>query len=118
MLLATFAFCVLALTDVDTSAVSAPTLTLQLSLILAFSSVLTNVAYFNRITRQQYVGRIMERIAGETQALVSQLPYGQNVGVRVGIRAGFPTLTRWVHRRRYARTTSRTGRRDPCAPSG
>jgi len=70
LLLATFAFCVLALTQIDTSAAEAPPLTVLLALLLAFASILAIVAYLNRITRQQYVGRIMERIAAETLLLV------------------------------------------------
>ncbi len=70
LLLATFAFCVLALTQIDTSAAEAPALTVLLALLLAFASILTIVAYLNRITRPQYVGRIMERIAAETMVLV------------------------------------------------
>jgi uncharacterized membrane protein len=84
LLLATFTFCVLALTHIDTSAVTAPPLTLFLSLLLTFASILAIVTYLNRITRQQYVGRIMERIAGETLLLVRDLPYGHRIGVRVG----------------------------------
>jgi uncharacterized membrane protein len=84
LLLATFAFCVLALTQIDTSAAIAPPLTVQSSIVLAFASIVVIVAYLNRITRQQYVGRIMERIAAETLDLVSELPYGPHVGMRVG----------------------------------
>jgi uncharacterized membrane protein len=74
LLLATFAFCVLALTQIDTAAEQAPVLTVLLSLLLAFASILTIVAYLNRITRQQYVGRIMERIAAETFATIAGIP--------------------------------------------
>lgn len=90
LLLATFAFCVLALTQIDTSAAHAPTLTLLLALILAFASIVGIVAYLNRITRQQYVGRIMERIAGETLTLIDQLPYGPSVGLAVGVPVTVP----------------------------
>ena len=78
LLLATFAFCVLALTQVDTSAAEAPPLTVLLAVLLAFASILTIVAYLNRITRQQYVGRIMERIGAETITLINGLPYGDD----------------------------------------
>jgi uncharacterized membrane protein len=84
LLLATFAFCVLALTQVDTGAARAPTLTMAGALLLAFASIVAIVAYLNRITRQQYVGRILESIAGETLELVRELPYGSRVGRLVG----------------------------------
>lgn len=84
LLLATFAFCVLALTQIDTSASTAPAVTLLMSMVLAFSSIVVIVAFLNRITRQQYVGKIMERIATETLHLVAELPYGPHVGMRVG----------------------------------
>ncbi len=78
LLLATFAFCVLALTQVDTAAPRAPTLTMVGALLLGFASIAAIVAYLNRITRQQYVGRIVERIADETLGLVCELPYGSH----------------------------------------
>jgi uncharacterized membrane protein len=84
LLLATFAFCVLALTQVDTSAERAPILTMSGALLLALASIVAIVAYLNRITRQQYVGRILESIAEETLELVRELPYGSRVGQRVG----------------------------------
>jgi uncharacterized membrane protein len=84
LLLATFAFCVLALTQIDTSAEDAPTLTLAVAVVLAFASILAIVVYLNRLTRLQYVGRILEDIQGETLLLVSDLPYGSRVGVRPG----------------------------------
>lgn len=84
LLLATFAFCVLALTQVDTSAEQAPALTVVGALLLAFASILSIVAYLNSLTRQQYVGRIMERIADEALQLIRELPYGSHVGERVG----------------------------------
>jgi hypothetical protein len=49
-------------------------------------SIVAIVLYLNRITRQQYVGRILERIADETLGLVRELPYGSRVGQRVGGR--------------------------------
>jgi len=84
LLLATFAFCVLALTQIDTSKPHAPTLTMFGALLLTFASIVAIVLYLHRITRQQYVGRILERISEETLELVSELPYGSRVGQRVG----------------------------------
>jgi uncharacterized membrane protein len=93
LLLATFTFCVLALTQIDTSSPAAPPLTLALALLLALASILAIVAYLNRITRHQYVGRIVERIAEETLLLVRELPYGGHVGVRVGVAVEPPDLS-------------------------
>ena len=84
LLLAAFAFCVLALTHIDTSAEKAPALTMTLALLLTFASILAIVAFLNRLTRSQYVGRIMERIAEETLSLIGELPYGPRVGQRIG----------------------------------
>ena len=84
LLLATFAFCVLALTQVDTGAERAPTLTMLGAVGLALGSIVAIAGYLNRITRQQYVGRIMERIADEGLDLVAELPYGPRVGTKVG----------------------------------
>jgi uncharacterized membrane protein len=84
LLLATFTFCVLALTQVDTGAERAPTLTMLGAVGLALGSIVAIAGYLNRITRQQYVGRIMERIAAEGLELVAELPYGPRVGTRVG----------------------------------
>jgi uncharacterized membrane protein len=84
LLLATFAFCVLALTQIDTGADRAPTLTMLGAVGLALGSIVTIAGYLNRLTRQQYVGRIMERIAEEALDLVRELPYGPRVGVQVG----------------------------------
>ena len=77
LLLATFAFCVLALSQVDTSAEQAPRLTMVLAMALALASILAIVGYLNRITRQQYVGRIMERIQNEATDLIRDLPTGR-----------------------------------------
>ncbi|HLL68003.1 MAG TPA: DUF2254 domain-containing protein [Micromonosporaceae bacterium] len=93
LLLATFAFCVLALTQVDTSAERAPALTIAAALVLAVASVIAIVAYLNRITQQQYVGQILERIAGESLALVCSLPYGPNDEDRVGDPVPRPDVT-------------------------
>ncbi|MDI1459874.1 DUF2254 domain-containing protein [Catellatospora sp. KI3] len=84
LLLSTFAFCVLALARVDTSATVAPTLTVGCALLLTLASVLAIVVYLDRISRQQYVGRIMERVARETTSLIAELPYGPRIGVKVG----------------------------------
>jgi len=70
LLLSTFAFCVLALTQIDTAAERAPVLTIWSSLLLAFASLLAIVAYLNRIARQHYVGRILESVATETTRLI------------------------------------------------
>ncbi len=93
LLLATFAFCVLALTHVDTAADHAPRLTMLGSVLLAFASILAIVAYLNRLTRNQYVGRIMQRISAETLTLVRELPYGSRIGQRVGEPVEAPDLT-------------------------
>jgi uncharacterized membrane protein len=94
LLLAAFAFCVLALTHIDTSADEAPGLTMLLALLLTFTSIVAIVAFLNRITRSQYVGRIMERISGETLSLIDELPYGTRVGQRVGDPVEPPDLER------------------------
>jgi uncharacterized membrane protein len=84
LLLATFAFCVLALTQINTGADRAPTLTMIVAVGLAFAAIVTIAGYLNRLSRQQYVGRIMERIAEEALELVYELPYGPRVGMKVG----------------------------------
>ncbi|MEU4243615.1 DUF2254 domain-containing protein [Actinoplanes sp. NPDC026619] len=84
LLLAAFAFCVLALSQIDTSAEQAPTLTMTFAIGLALASILAIVGFLNRITRQQYVGRIMERIQLEATDLIKDLPYGSQVGHRCG----------------------------------
>jgi uncharacterized membrane protein len=84
LLLATFAFCVLALTQIDTDAERAPTLTMLGATGLALGAIVVIAGYLSRLTRQQYVGRIMERIADEGLELVAELPYGPRVGVKVG----------------------------------
>ncbi|WP_308167291.1 DUF2254 domain-containing protein [Catellatospora tritici] len=93
LLLSTFAFCVLALARVDTAATVAPTLTVGFALLLTIASVLTIVVYLDRISRQQYVGRIMERVARETTSLIAELPYGPHIGVQVGRPVDPPDLT-------------------------
>jgi uncharacterized membrane protein len=84
LLLATFAFCVLALSSLDTSAPHAPTVTMAIAIGLALASILAIVGYLNRITRQQYVGKIMERVLGEALVLIDDLPYGSRMGERCG----------------------------------
>jgi uncharacterized membrane protein len=87
LLLATFAYCVLALSQIDTNADRAPTLTMTGAVALALASILAIVGYLNRITRQQYVGRIMERIQLEATRLIADLPYGSRMGRRCGVPA-------------------------------
>ncbi len=93
LLLATFAFCVLALSQIDTTADLAPTLTMTCAIALALASILAIVAFLNRITRQQYVGRIMERIQLEATNLIKDLPYGSQMGRRCGEPTTAPDLT-------------------------
>ena len=62
------------------------------ALLLTLASVVVIVVYLDRISRQQYVGRIMARVAGETLALVRELPYGPHVGMRVGEPVPAPDL--------------------------
>lgn len=84
LLLSTFAFCVLALARVDTSADHAPPLTVGFALLLTLLSVIAIVVYLDRISRNQYVGRIVQRVARETHSLIGELPYGPRIGVKVG----------------------------------
>src|SRR6266540_568692 len=93
LLLSTFAFCVLALARLDPQAERAPALTVMFGLLLALASVVSIVVYLDRISRQQYVGRIMARVAGETLHLVRELPYGPRVGMRVGNPVPVPDLS-------------------------
>jgi uncharacterized membrane protein len=93
LLLATFAYCVLALSQIDTQAGSAPTLTMTGAIVLALASILAIVVFLNRITRQQYVGRIMERVQLEAADLIKELPYGSRMGRRVGDPVDPPHLT-------------------------
>jgi uncharacterized membrane protein len=93
LLLATFAFCVLALSQIDTQAKQAPRLTMTLTIVLALASILAIVGFLNRITRQQYVGRIMERIQGEAVALIDDLPYGSRMGLRSGTPVAVPDVS-------------------------
>ena len=84
LLLSTFAFSVLALARLDPNARRAPALTVMFALLLALASVIFIVVYLDRISRQQYVGNIVERVAGETLHLIRELPYGPHIGMRVG----------------------------------
>ncbi len=92
LLLSTFAFCVLALARLDPHAQRAPALTVMFALLLALASVVFIVVYLDRISRQQYVGNIVARVAGETLRLVDELPYGEHVGGRVGEPVPVPDL--------------------------
>ncbi len=92
LLLSTFAFCVLALARLNPHAKRAPGLTVMFALLLALASVVFIVVYLDRISRQQYVGRIMARVVGETLHLVGELPYGPHVGMRVGEPVPAPDL--------------------------
>jgi uncharacterized membrane protein len=92
LLLATFAFCVLALSRLDTTAQAAPRLTMTIAIALALASILAIVGFLNRITRQQYVGRIMERIQHEATGLIRELPYGPRVGQQCGVAVVEPDL--------------------------
>jgi uncharacterized membrane protein len=92
LLLATFAFCVLALSQLDTSAAHAPPVTMTLAVCLALASILAIVGYLNRITRRQYVGRIMERIQHEALSLIAGLPYGPAMGEHFGTPVDVPDL--------------------------
>src|SRR5205814_8449573 len=84
LLLSTFGFCVLALARLDPHAGRAPALTVMFALLLALASVVFMVVYLDRLSRQQYVGNIVARVAGETLRLVDELPYGDHVGRRLG----------------------------------
>jgi uncharacterized membrane protein len=93
LLLAAFAYCVLALSQIDTKAEKAPTLTMTGAIGFALASILAIVGYLNRITRQQYVGRIMERIQLEAMQLINDLPYGSQMGRRCGEPTAPPPLS-------------------------
>ncbi len=87
LLLSTFAFCVLVLARVNPAARRAPALSVMFALLLTVASVVFIVVYLDRISRQQYVGRIVAGIAEETLRLVRELPYGPHVGMLVGEHA-------------------------------
>jgi uncharacterized membrane protein len=92
LLLSTFAFCVLVLARLDPGARQAPGLSVMFALLLTLASVIFIVVYLDRISRQQYVGNIVARIAGETLALVRELPYGPHLGMRIGEATPVPVL--------------------------
>lgn len=92
LLLSTFAFCVLALARLDPAARRAPSLTVMFALLLTLASVIFIVVYLDRISRQQYVGNIMARVAGETLHLIGELPYGPHVGMRAGEAVPVPAM--------------------------
>ncbi len=93
LLLATFAFCVLALGQVDNGGPTAPPLTVSFAILLAGASILTIVGYLNRIIRHQYVGRIMEGIVDEAFELIRELPHGPRMGEACGVPVAAPDLT-------------------------
>ncbi|MFD0742666.1 DUF2254 domain-containing protein [Phytohabitans flavus] len=84
LLLATFAFCVLALARVNTHEEIAPPYTVLFALLLTVASVIVIVVYLDRIILQQYVGDIMHRVLEETLRLIAELPYGPHIGERRG----------------------------------
>ena len=92
LLLSTFAFCVLALARLDPAAERAPALTVMFALVLTLASVIFIVVYLDRISRQQYVGNIVARVAAETLHLIGELPYGPHVGMRVGEAVPAPAV--------------------------
>jgi uncharacterized membrane protein len=94
LLLSTFAFCVLVLARLDPHAPRAPALTVMFALLLTLASVIFIVVYLDRISRQQYVGNIVARVAGETLRLIEELPYGPRIGMRVGDAVPAPDLDR------------------------
>jgi uncharacterized membrane protein len=93
LLLTAFAYCVLALSQIDTEGKTAPPLTMAGAIVLTLASIISIVAFLNRITRQQYVGRIMERIQLEAAELIRDLPYGSRMGRQVGDPAEVPDPT-------------------------
>jgi uncharacterized membrane protein len=93
LLLATFAYCVLSLSRIDASESHAPTVTMALAIGLALMSITAIVGYLNRVTRRQYVGRIMESIQRETLILIEDLPYGALMGRSCGAPVPAPDLT-------------------------
>ena len=90
LLLATFAYCVLALSRLDETEPHAPTVTMAFAISLALASILAIVAYLNRVTRRQYVGRIMKRVQDEALVLIEDLPYGHMMGQRCGVPVAAP----------------------------
>lgn len=68
LLVSTFAFCVLALTAINSSASTPriPVLSVEVATLLALLSILGIVGYLDRMSHRQYVGSIADRIAAET----------------------------------------------------
>ena len=50
------------------------------------------MVYLDRMSRQQYVGNIVARVAAETLRLVRELPYGSHVCMRVGEAVPAPAV--------------------------
>jgi uncharacterized membrane protein len=90
LLLSTFAYCVIVLARMHPDDERAPTLTVLFALALTLASVVAIVVYLDRISRQQYVGRIMSRVVAETLSLIAELPYGSRLGECVGIPVPAP----------------------------
>jgi uncharacterized membrane protein len=84
LLLSTFVYCVIALARMNPADEQAPTLTVLFAIALTLASVVAIVVYLDRISRQQYVGRIMARVVEETLSLIAELPYGSRIGQCVG----------------------------------
>jgi uncharacterized membrane protein len=94
LLMSTFAISVLALTSIDAETGEYPPYIVAATLLLTLASVASIVIYLDRVSRQQYVGRIMERVVGETRELIAELPYGKRVGMRVGDEVAPPDPAR------------------------
>jgi uncharacterized membrane protein len=92
LLMSTFAISVLALTSINRKTGEYPPYMVSATLLLTLASVASIVIYLDRVSRQQYVGRIMERVVGETRGLIAELPYGKRVGMRVGEAVPPPDL--------------------------
>jgi uncharacterized membrane protein len=94
LLMSTFAISVLALTSIDPETGEYPPYMVTATLLLTLASVASIVIYLDRVSRQQYVGRIMERVVDETHGLTAELPFGKRVGMRVGDEVPPPDLAR------------------------
>jgi len=78
LLVATFAYCVLALRAVRPGADGTnetPELTVDVAVLLAVTVVFAIVGYLDRISRRQYVGRIAHRILVETVQRIDALEH-------------------------------------------
>lgn len=75
LLTASFTYCVVALSRVDSDDKHAPALTIEVAMALGLSSIIAIVAYLDRISRRQYVGSIAQRIGEETLELVQTLTH-------------------------------------------